>query len=71
MKHRAAVCGRHQDALQRNEYSGYNDHDDYDDGSAYDDVKPKRKKAASSGRQKASAVSAADRKKHKRSQILV
>lgn len=55
---------------QRNEYSGYNDHDDYDDGSAYDDVKPKRKKAASSGRQKASAVSAADRKKHKRSQIL-
>ncbi len=55
---------------QRNEYSGYNDHDDYDDGSAYDDVKPKRKKSASSGRQKASAVSAADRKKHKRSQIL-
>lgn len=55
---------------QRNEYSGYNDHDDYDDGSADDDVKPKRKKAASSGRQKASAVSAADRKKHKRSQIL-
>ena len=56
--------------VMRNEYSGYNDHDDYDDGSAYDDVKPKRKKAASSGRQKASAVSAADRKKHKRSQIL-
>ena len=55
---------------QRNEYSGYNDHDDYDDGSADEDVKPKRKKAASSGRHKAPAASSADRKKHKRSQIL-
>ena len=54
----------------RNEYSGYNDHDDYDDGSADDNVKPKRKKAASSGRHKAPAASSADRKKHKRSQIL-
>ncbi len=59
------VTGR----IQNNGYDNYNDYDDYDDGSADEYAKPKKSASASKPKNGASGNSA-EKKKHKRSQVL-